>query len=66
MSPGGLTSGATAVSVELIAVSVLVEEVVLEAVVSDLAVVPESLAVHPTPSVIRNIGMRGRISAFWR
>jgi hypothetical protein len=70
MSPGGLTSGATAVSVEVIAVSVLDEavvEVVGEAaveVVSDSAV-PESFAVQATPNVTRTMGTSDRICALW-
>jgi Fe-S cluster assembly iron-binding protein IscA len=54
-----LTSGATAVSVELIAVSVLDEAVV--DVVS--AVVPESFAVQATPNVTRSMGTSNRICA---
>ena len=64
MSPGGLTSGATAVSVEVIAVSVVDEAVVVDVIVSDLAAVPESFAVQATLSVIRSIGTSGRICAF--
>ena len=62
MSPGGLTSGATAVSVELIAVSVLDEAVV--DVVSVLAVVPASFAVQATPKTT-SIGKSDRICAGW-
>jgi hypothetical protein len=62
MSPGGFTSGATAVSVELIAVSVL-EEAVVD-VVSDLAV-PESFAVQATPNVTRSMGASDLICAWW-
>jgi len=62
MSPGGLTSGATAVSVELIAFSALDEAVV--DVVSEFAVVPESFAVQATPNVIRSMGTSVRLCVF--
>jgi len=65
MSPGGLTSGATAVSVGRIAVSVVEEAVVVEVVVSDLAAVPESFGVQAMLRVIRSIGTSDRICALW-
>src|SRR3977135_3562398 len=62
ISPGGLTSGATAVSVEAIGVSVPV--VVVVAAVDDAVVsacVVSFFAVQATPSVISRIGMSFRI-----
>jgi len=49
------------VSIELIAVSVVEEALVVDVVVS--AVVPESFAVQATPNVIRNTGTSDRIFA---
>jgi hypothetical protein len=61
ISPGGFTSAGMGVSIELIAVSVVEEALVVDVVVS--AVVPESLAVQATPNVIRNTGTSDRIFA---
>src|SRR3982074_3162368 len=60
MSPGGFTSGATAVSVEAIGFSVAVVVVVLdEAVVS--VCVASFFAVHATAKITRRIGVSFRI-----